>query len=158
MCNFTHSVKFYTQCVILHTVWWFTLFRREAIFVANLRTFECKIFQTLKYASVKKWQISGMVVWLMVVTGVFSGPSHRPQLSQSALPGWQPASPSPWGWPIEMTNFHWWLMGFNLIILIQKSPWKLRHVCNSIIHYHWEMIEKFFFSKKEGSNQVLVKT
>ena len=32
------------QCVILLTMWKFTLFCREANFVENLRTFERKIF------------------------------------------------------------------------------------------------------------------
>ena len=34
VCNFSHSVT-------LHTICNFALFCREAIFVANLRTFEC---------------------------------------------------------------------------------------------------------------------
>ena len=41
-CNFTQNVWFYTECVIFKT---FTLFCRVAIFVENLRTFECKIFR-----------------------------------------------------------------------------------------------------------------
>ena len=51
VCNFKHSVLFYaqcviyTQCVISTPKYQFTLFCRETVFSANLRTFECKIFR-----------------------------------------------------------------------------------------------------------------
>ena len=47
VCSFTHSVVLHTIYAILsqgNVCRKFTLFCRESIFVANLRTFECKIF------------------------------------------------------------------------------------------------------------------
>ena len=58
----------------------------------------------------------------MVVTGVFSGPFHRRQLSQWALLGWQPAWPSHW----ESVENRLWFFGGNfwqfLIVLKILAP------------------------------------
>ena len=53
-----------------------------------------------------------MVIWVMLVTGVFSEPFHRQQLSQSVLRGWQPALPFPWGW----IDDRFILSGFSMTI------------------------------------------
>ena len=82
MCKFTHNVNFTSQ-------FWFTLFCREAIFVANLRTFGCTIFRP---ENVWVWKNDKYQVWCWHVDPTFMLNSTFMLTSTTMLT----STPPPW--------------------------------------------------------------